>query len=121
MKTKLEHQSVSIRAKSIFFHPDCIIIDVLSVKNERRPEVIKIKIISSTRQTFTGQNEMEAFIATKRKVINVTFFKERFQPVQFSFLILYCLVSHHLKNRVRGGNWSKPVTFQFPNTFECLV
>ena len=56
---------------------------------------------------------MEAYIATKRKVINVTVFKERFQPVKYSLLILYCLVSHYLKKRVRGSNWSKPVTFQF--------
>ena len=56
---------------------------------------------------------MEASIATKRKVINVTVFKERFQSVKFPLLILYCLVSHYLKKRLRGSNWPKPVTYQF--------
>ena len=49
---------------------------------------------------------MDVYIATKRKVINVTVSKERFQPVQFSLLIL-------CKKRVRGSDWSKSVTFQF--------
>ena len=44
LKRKLAHQSVSIRAKGIFFHQDCIIINVFSVKNERRHEVIKLKL-----------------------------------------------------------------------------